>query len=153
MATHSSILAWKIPWTEEPGGLQSMGAWRVGHDRATEHAVMVILFLIFWEPSILFSSGYTNLQSHLTVKEGSFFSTPSPAFVICRVLNHDHSDHYEVIPHHNLICISLIINVEHFFCVCVYGYLYVFFGCLFRSSAHFLIGFFVFLILSCMSCL
>ena len=30
MATHSSTLAWKIPWTEEPGGLQSMGSWRVG---------------------------------------------------------------------------------------------------------------------------
>ena len=32
MATHFSILAWKIPWTEEPGGLQSMGKQRVGHD-------------------------------------------------------------------------------------------------------------------------
>ena len=32
MATHSSILAWKIPWTEEPGRLQSMGLQRVGHD-------------------------------------------------------------------------------------------------------------------------
>ena len=35
MATHSSTLAWKISWTEEPGGLQSMGLQRVGHDRAT----------------------------------------------------------------------------------------------------------------------
>ena len=32
MATHSSILAWRIPGTEEPGGLQSMGSQRVGHD-------------------------------------------------------------------------------------------------------------------------
>ena len=32
MATHSSILAWKIAWTEEPGGLQSMGSQRVGHN-------------------------------------------------------------------------------------------------------------------------
>ena len=32
MATHSSILAWDSPWTEEPGGLQSMGLQRVGHD-------------------------------------------------------------------------------------------------------------------------
>ena len=32
VATHSSILAWKIPWTEEPGRLQSMGSQRVGHD-------------------------------------------------------------------------------------------------------------------------
>ena len=32
MLTHSSILAWKIPWTEEPGGLQFMGSQLVGHD-------------------------------------------------------------------------------------------------------------------------
>ena len=32
MATHSSILAWKIPWTDKPGGLQSMGLQRVRHD-------------------------------------------------------------------------------------------------------------------------
>ena len=32
VATHSSILAWRIPWTEEPGGLQSMGSQRVRHD-------------------------------------------------------------------------------------------------------------------------
>ena len=35
MATHSSLLAWRIPWTEEPGGLQSAGSQRVGHDLAT----------------------------------------------------------------------------------------------------------------------
>ena len=32
MATHSGILAWKVPWTEEPGGLQSMGSQRKSHD-------------------------------------------------------------------------------------------------------------------------
>ena len=36
MTTHSSILTWRISWTEEPGGLQSMGLQRVGHDLATE---------------------------------------------------------------------------------------------------------------------
>ena len=35
MASHSSTLAWKIPWTEEPGRLQSMGLQRVGHNKAT----------------------------------------------------------------------------------------------------------------------
>ena len=35
IATHSSTLAWKIPWTEEPGRLQSMGSQKVGHDLAT----------------------------------------------------------------------------------------------------------------------
>ena len=36
MATHSSILVWEIPWTEEPSGLESMGSQRVRHDLATE---------------------------------------------------------------------------------------------------------------------
>ena len=36
MATHSSILAWRIPWTEEPGGLQSMGLKSIGHNLATK---------------------------------------------------------------------------------------------------------------------
>ena len=36
MTTHSSILAWRIPWTEEPGGLQSMGSQRVRHNLSTE---------------------------------------------------------------------------------------------------------------------
>ena len=36
MATHSSVLAWDIPWTQEPGGLQAMGSQRVGHDLATK---------------------------------------------------------------------------------------------------------------------
>ena len=40
MATHSSILAWKISWTEEPGGLQSMGSQRVGHDWATNTSIL-----------------------------------------------------------------------------------------------------------------
>ena len=36
MATHSSILAWEIPWTEEPGGLQSLGLQKVEHESATK---------------------------------------------------------------------------------------------------------------------
>ena len=36
MTTHTSILAWRIPWTEEPGGLQSMGLQRVGHNLETK---------------------------------------------------------------------------------------------------------------------
>ena len=43
MAPHSSTLAWKIPWTEEPGGLQSMGSLRVGHDWATSHSLFTFM--------------------------------------------------------------------------------------------------------------
>ena len=42
MASHSSILAWKIPWTEEPGRLQSMGSQRVRHDWATSLSLYII---------------------------------------------------------------------------------------------------------------
>ena len=42
IATHFSILAWRIPWTEEPGGLQSMGSQRVRHNWATEHTHMLL---------------------------------------------------------------------------------------------------------------
>ena len=44
MATHSSILAWKIPWTEEPGRLQSMGSLRVGHDWVTSLSLFTFHF-------------------------------------------------------------------------------------------------------------
>ena len=43
MGTHSSILAWRIPWTEEPGGLQSMRSQRVGHDSVAKHTSTGIL--------------------------------------------------------------------------------------------------------------
>ena len=45
MATHSSVLAWRIPWTEEPGGLQSMGSQRVGYDWATSLHLILLLAL------------------------------------------------------------------------------------------------------------
>ena len=46
MATHSSILAWKTPWTEEPGRLQSMGSQRVRHDWATTLSLYFVLSII-----------------------------------------------------------------------------------------------------------
>ena len=42
MATHSGILAWEIPWTEEPDILQSMGSQRVGHDLTTKQQQIII---------------------------------------------------------------------------------------------------------------
>ena len=44
MATHSSILAWRTPWTEEPDGLQSMGLQTVGHDLATNTFTFAFAF-------------------------------------------------------------------------------------------------------------
>ena len=58
MAPHSSTLAWKIPWTEEPGRLQSMGLWRVGHNWET----LLSLFTFMhwrrkWQPTPVFLPG------------------------------------------------------------------------------------------------
>ena len=48
MATLSSILAWKIPWTEESGRLQSLGFQSIRHDGVTEHAHTHVFFLSFF---------------------------------------------------------------------------------------------------------
>ena len=48
MATHSSILAWRILWTEDPGGFQSMGSERVGHDKVTNTTTRLHDFY-FWK--------------------------------------------------------------------------------------------------------
>ena len=54
MATHSSSLAWKIPWTEEPGRLQSMGSWRVGHDWVTSLSLFTFMhWRRKWHSSVL----------------------------------------------------------------------------------------------------
>ena len=49
MATHSSIIAWEISWTEEPGGLQSMGSQRVGHHVAIDVNNTGTYLVDYWE--------------------------------------------------------------------------------------------------------
>ena len=74
MATHSSILAWKIPWTEEPGGLQSMGPRRVCHDEAHTRGYIPIPqhHQIPWKPAILVSSAAPS-PLHSTPPQRSLF--------------------------------------------------------------------------------
>ena len=58
MAPHSSTLAWKIPWTKEPGGLQSTGSLRVGHDWATSLSLSTFLhWRRKWQPTPVFLPG------------------------------------------------------------------------------------------------
>ena len=58
MAPHSSTLAWKIPWMEEPGRLQSMGSWRVRHDWATSLALFTFMpWRRKWQPTPVFLPG------------------------------------------------------------------------------------------------
>ena len=58
MAPHSSTLAWKIPWTEEPGGLWSMGSLGVGHDWATSLSLFAFMhWRRKWQPTPVFLPG------------------------------------------------------------------------------------------------
>ena len=58
MAPHSSTLAWKIPWTEEPGGLQSMGSRRVRHDLAPSLSLFIFMhWRRKWQPTPVFLPG------------------------------------------------------------------------------------------------
>ena len=73
MATHSSILAWKIQWTEKPGGLQSMGSQRVGHDWVTSLQFIVIITDIMIIKYIDWQSipctGTSSIRSNLCIKD------------------------------------------------------------------------------------
>ena len=66
MATHSSILAWKIPLTEEPGRLQSMGSLGVGHDLVTSLSLFTFMhWRRKWQPTPVFLSGESQGQGSL----------------------------------------------------------------------------------------
>ena len=66
MAPNSSNLAWKIPWTEEPGGLQSMGSLGVGHDCATSLSLFTFMhWRRKWQPTPVFLPGESHGQRSL----------------------------------------------------------------------------------------
>jgi len=69
MATHSSILAWRIPWTEEPGGPQSTGSQRAGYDRVTNTLTNSDLYP---EKIFLFINIFLR-ASHYTILSGFMF--------------------------------------------------------------------------------
>ena len=66
VAPHSSALAWKIPWTEEPGGLPSMESQRVGHDQATSFSRFTFMHWgRKWQPAPVFLPGESEGQRNL----------------------------------------------------------------------------------------
>ena len=82
MAPHSSTLAWKIPWMDEPGRLQSMGSWRVGHDWTMSLSLFTFMhWRRKWQPTPVFLPGESQGQRGL---------------VGCRLWGHTESDTTEV---------------------------------------------------------
>ena len=78
LAPHFSILAWKIPWMEEPGGLQSMGSLRVGHNLATSLSLFTFMhWRRKWQPTLVFLPGESQGRGSL---------------VGCRLWGHTESD-------------------------------------------------------------
>ena len=82
MATHSSTLAWKIPWMEEPGRLQSMGSPRVGYDLVSSLSLSTFMhWRSKWQPTPVFLPGESQGRGSL---------------VGCRLWGHTESDMTEV---------------------------------------------------------
>ena len=102
MAPHSSTLAWKIPWTEDPGMLQSMGSWRVGHDWATSLSLFTCMHWIRkWQPTPVFLPGESQgrgdsqsggLQSMESLRVGHDWATSLSLLftAICKASSDNH---------------------------------------------------------------
>ena len=83
MSTHTSTLAWKVPWSEEPGGPQSTGSHRVGHDLVTQHThtqkplVGAICYHRHFLPPPNFG-----LEEHKVTQKGAVASSPASAWLL-----------------------------------------------------------------------
>ena len=103
MATHSSVLAWRIPWTEKPGRLQSMGSHRVGHDWSDLAAAALEPQLKHLPPCEAMAS-----SSELT-SDSLGWSTPSPVGFLLYQLPSIY-----VFPAHCIRCFDSRDNIFHF---------------------------------------
>ena len=103
MAPHSSTLAWKIPWTEEPGGLQSMGSLGVRHDWATSLSLFTFThWRRKWQPTPVFL--LLSMGSHRVGHDWSDLAAAAAAVYICQCYSpyyFDYSIRITVYNHHS----------------------------------------------------
>ena len=108
MASHSSTLAWKIPWTGEPGRLQSMGLWTVKHDWATSLSLFTFMhWRRKWQPTPVFLPGESPGR-------GSWWAAVygvSQSQTRLKQLSSSSSEHIEI----------YILHTHHFYTIQVYG--------------------------------
>ena len=78
MATHSSLVVWRTPWTEEPGRLQSTGSQRVRHDCARKHACSIFLSLGLFLPVLSLTQSEFNRKSNRLESQDAFISGLPP---------------------------------------------------------------------------
>ena len=91
MAPHSSTLAWKIPWAEEPGRLQSMGSWRVGHNWATSLSLFTFMQKVK-DRGTWWAAIYGVAQSWTRLKRLSSSSSSSPyLWLLIGYWSHNHN--------------------------------------------------------------
>ena len=108
MVTHSSTLAWKIPWMEEPGGLQSMGSLRVGHDWVTSLSFFTLMhWRRKWQPTPVFLPGDSQGRGSL---------------VGCRLWGRTESDTTEATQQQQ--CCSVFLYFYYFCTISLYYLLY-----------------------------
>ena len=111
MAPHSSTLAWKIPWTEEPGRLQSMELLRVGHDWATSLSLFTFMH---WRKDMATHSSVLAWRIRRTVEPGGLTSMGSHR------VGHDRSDLAAAAAG----CIKFLLQIseKQLFCLCFFQY-------------------------------
>ena len=144
MAPHSSTLAWKIPWTEEPGRLQSMGSLRIGHDWATSLSLFTFMhWRRKWQPTPVLLPGefqgrgslvgLPSVGSHRVGHDWIDLAAAAAAVPYLRVLTTGPSGKFPGFPH--FVCVWLNnISLYVYMYVCVYIYITT-------SSSNNLLGF------------
>ena len=119
MAPHSSTLAWKIPWTEEPGRLQSMGLLGVGHDWATSLSLFTFMhWRRKWQPTPVFLPGESQGQGSLWAA----VSGVAHSWTRLKRLSSSSSIHCVYV--YTYMCVHLHIHVYIYVCV-AYMYIYL----------------------------